>query len=149
MQTISLWIFTFLVTFIFMELMAWFSHKYIMHGFLWFLHKDHHIKDHKSWFERNDLFFIFYALISSGFVILWGEFNFWLGLPIALGISLYGLTYFIVHDIFIHQRFKLLKNANNRYTKGIRRAHKIHHKNITKYKGECFGMLWVPFKYFK
>ena len=120
-----------------------------MHGFLWFLHKDHHIKDHKSWFERNDLFFIFYALISSGFVVLWGEFNFWLGLPIALGISLYGLTYFIVHDIFIHQRFKVFKNANNSYTKGIRRAHKIHHKNINKYKGECFGMLWVPFKYFK
>ena len=54
-----------------MEFMAWFSHKYIMHGFLWSIHKDHHIKDHKSWFERNDLFFIFYALVSSGFVVLW------------------------------------------------------------------------------
>ena len=120
-----------------------------MHGFLWSLHKDHHIKDHKSWFERNDLFFIFYALVSSGFVILWGEVNFWFGLPIALGIFLYGLTYFIVHDIFIHQRFKIFKNANSLYAKGIRRAHKIHHKNIHKEDGECFGMLWVPPKYFK
>ncbi len=73
MQTTSLWIFTVLVTFIFMEFMAWFSHKYIMHGFLWSLHKDHHIKDHKSWFERNDLFFIFYALISSGVCCIMGE----------------------------------------------------------------------------
>ena len=125
-----------------MEFMAWFSHKYIMHGFLWSIHKDHHIKDHKSWFERNDLFFIFYALVSSGFVVLWGEMNFWFGLPIALGIFLYGFTYFMVHDIFIHQRFKLFKNANNRYTKGIRRAHKIHHKNINKEKVSalvCYG----------
>ena len=33
--------------------------------------------------------------------------------------------------------------------KGIRRAHKIHHKNIHKEEGECFGMLWVPKKYFR
>ena len=38
---------------------------------------------------------------------------------------------------------------NNRYAKALRRAHKIHHKNINKEKGECFGMLWVPLKYFK
>jgi beta-carotene 3-hydroxylase len=42
--------------FLIMEFMAWFSHKYIMHGFLWVLHKDHHKKDQSSWFERNDLF---------------------------------------------------------------------------------------------
>ena len=40
-----LWIFIVLLTFVFMEFVAWFSHKYIMHGFLWSLHKDHHIKD--------------------------------------------------------------------------------------------------------
>ena len=59
---ILLWLITLIVTFIFMEFIAWFSHKYIMHGFLWSWHKDHHIKNHKSWFERNDLFFLFYAL---------------------------------------------------------------------------------------
>ena len=138
-----------LVTFIFMEFMAWFSHKYIMHGFLWSLHKDHHKKNYKSWFERNDLFFIFYALVSSGLVVLWGEAGFWPGLPMGIGIFLYGITYFLVHDIFIHQRFKLFRKANNRYAKGLRRAHKIHHKHLNKDKGECFGMLWVPLKYFK
>ena len=144
-----LWILILFLTFCFMEFMAWFSHKYIMHGFMWSLHKDHHLKDHRSWFERNDLFFIFYALVSSGFVILWGEFNLWVGLPIAIGIFIYGMTYFLVHDIFIHQRFKLFRNINSKYAKGIRRAHKIHHKNIYKENGECFGMLWVPFKYYK
>ena len=144
-----LWFFLFLATFAGMEFMAWFSHKFIMHGFLWVWHKDHHKKDHNSWFERNDLFFIFYALISGGFVIAWGQLNFWPGMPIGLGIFAYGFTYFMVHDVFIHQRFKLFRTANSKYAKGIRRAHKMHHKNIHKEGGECFGMLWVPIKYFK
>ena len=61
---LGLGILIFLGTFSFMEFMAWFTHKYIMHGFLWSLHKDHHHKDHDSWFERNDAFFIFYAVVS-------------------------------------------------------------------------------------
>lgn len=132
-----------------MEGVAWFSHKYIMHGFLWSLHKDHHVKNKKSWFERNDLFFVFYAFVSAFFVILWGEFSFFPGLAIAIGIFAYGVTYFIVHDIFIHQRFKIWKRVNNRYAKAVRRAHKIHHKHLTKEDGECFGMLFVPKKFFK
>jgi beta-carotene 3-hydroxylase len=143
------WILIYVTTFLFMEFMAWFSHKYIMHGFLWNLHKDHHKKDHGSWFERNDLFFIFYAVVSMTLVILWGEYGFWAGLPMALGIFTYGMSYFIVHDIFIHQRFKILRTTNSKYAKGLRRAHKIHHKSIHKGGGECFGMLWVPMKYFK
>ena len=143
------WILIYVTTFLFMEFMAWFSHKYIMHGFLWNLHKDHHKKDHGSWFERNDLFFIFYAVVSMTLVILWGEYGFWAGLPMALGIFTYGMSYFIVHDIFIHQRFKILRTTNSKYAKGLRRAHKIHHKSIHKGGGECFGMLWVPMKYLK
>jgi len=139
----------FLGTYGFMEFMAWFTHKYIMHGFLWSLHKDHHKKDHDSWFERNDAFFIFYAVVSIVCFLLWKNDVFWAGLPIGLGIFAYGLSYFLVHDIFIHQRFKLFRNANNWYAKGVRRAHKMHHKHTGKQDGECFGMLFVPFKYFK
>ena len=144
-----LWIGIVISTFIFMEFNAWFMHKYIMHGLLWKLHKDHHKKDHKSWFERNDAFFLFYAILSIVSFFLWETGTLSLGLPIGIGIFLYGLTYFLVHDIFIHQRFKFFKKTNNRYAKALRRAHKIHHKNINKEKGECFGMLWVPLKYFK
>ena len=148
-MNVVLWILIFLSTFFFMEFMAWFTHKYIMHGFLWSLHKDHHLKDHNSWFERNDAFFLFYALVSIIFIYLWTYHGFWAGLPIGIGIFVYGLTYFMVHDIFIHRRFKLFRNANNRYAKAIRRAHKIHHKHLGKEDGECFGMLIVPLKYFK
>jgi len=120
-----------------------------MHGFLWSLHKDHHHKDHDSWFERNDLFFIFYAVVSMSLIMIAGNTDFWYGQPMGFGILAYGIAYFIVHDIFIHQRFKLLRNANNWYAKGVRRAHKIHHKHLGKEDGECYGMLFVPFKYFK
>ncbi|WP_422859359.1 beta-carotene hydroxylase [Flagellimonas sp. S174] len=146
---IALWISIFLGTFCFMEFMAWFTHKYIMHGFLWSLHKDHHRKDHDSWFERNDAFFIFYAVVSMSFLMIADNTSFWYGWPLGFGILAYGITYFLVHDIFIHQRFKIFRNANNWYARGVRRAHKMHHKHLGKQDGECFGMLFVPFKYFK
>lgn len=137
------------VSFLSMEAVAWLTHKYIMHGLLWHLHADHHKKESDSFFERNDFFFLIFA-IPGIICILAGTLNdfnflFWIG----IGITIYGATYFLVHDIFIHQRFKILSKANNWYLKGIRRAHKMHHKHIGKEHGECFGMLWVPFRYFK
>lgn len=135
--------------FLAMEAVAWFTHKYIMHGLLWFLHKDHHKKESKGFLEHNDFFFLIFAIpgIISLYVGSQNNFNayFWIG----LGITLYGMAYFLVHDIFIHQRFKMFRNTDNAYLKGIRRAHKMHHKHLGKEDGECFGMLWVPMKYFK
>ncbi len=145
----AVWIGIFLSTFSLMEFMAWFTHKYVMHGFLWKLHSDHHKKDHDSWFERNDAFFLFYAVVSMTFFYLAAHTSFWYGWPLGFGILAYGIAYFMVHDIFIHQRFKLFRNANNWYARGVRRAHKIHHKHLGKEEGECFGMLLVPFKYFR
>ncbi len=138
-----------LAAFISMELVAWFTHKYIMHGLLWMLHKDHHKKESAGFFEHNDFFFLIFALpgITCLFFGMQHNYNFlfWIG----LGITLYGLAYFLVHDIFIHQRFKLFRNSNNAYFKAIRRAHKVHHKHLNKERGECFGMLWVPLKFFR
>lgn len=138
-----------LAAFIGMEMVAWLAHKYVMHGLLWYLHKDHHRKEDEGFLEHNDFFFILFA--TPGILcLLFGlryDFNylFWIG----LGITIYGFTYFFVHDIFIHQRFKILRNSENRYFKAIRRAHKMHHKHLGKEDGECFGMLWVPIKYFR
>lgn len=138
-----------LAAFFGMEGVAWFTHKYIMHGILWRLHKDHHKKESYGFFEHNDFFFLIFALpgIAGLFFGMNAGYNglFWAG----LGITIYGFAYFLVHDIFIHQRFKFLRNSNNRYLNAIRRAHKMHHKHIGKEEGECFGMLWVPMKYFR
>ncbi|QNL51692.1 sterol desaturase family protein [Olivibacter sp. SDN3] len=138
-----------MITFILMEGITWLTHKYIMHGWLWSLHKDHHDKDHDSKLERNDYFFIIFAFPAIA-LMYYGSthaFNYWF--YIGLGITFYGFAYFFVHDIFIHQRLNLLRNTKNPYLLGIRRAHKQHHKHLGKEKGECFGFLWVPVKYFK
>lgn len=139
-----------LLTFCFMEFMAWFTHRFVMHGLLWVLHRDHHKKDHGSVFERNDAFFLIFAvpaitLFYFGAQEGVADVRIW----IAAGITLYGAAYFLVHDVFIHQRTKWLRNTDNYYFRAIRRAHKMHHKHLGKEHGECFGMLFVPFKYFR
>lgn len=133
------------VTFCFMEFMAWFTHKYIMHGLLWYLHKDHHQVE-PGFFEKNDAFFLIFAVPSAYCYmtgLMYNDFRLYIG----IGISLYGFAYFLVHDIIIHQRFKIFTHLDNRYVKAIRRAHKMHHKHLGKEKGENFGMLVVPIKY--
>lgn len=139
-----------IITFLLMECVTWISHKYVMHGFLWNLHEDHHQPHQKGTFEKNDAFFIIFAipsiaLFASGAFVPELHLLFFVG----LGILFYGIAYFLVHDIFIHQRFKLFSRSNNFYFKALRKAHKIHHKHLDKEEGECFGMLWVPLKYYK
>ncbi len=146
------WIINFLIflaSFLAMEGVAWFTHKYVMHGLCWFLHEDHHKKDHYGFFERNDFFFLIFAIPGIICLALGSFYDVRLALWIGIGITAYGAAYFFIHDIFIHQRFKVLRKTDNRYFKALRRAHKMHHKHINKEHGECFGMLWVPLKYFK
>ena len=137
-----------IAAFVAMEGVAWFTHKYVMHGIFWHLHHDHHQKDHPGFFERNDFFFVIFAIPGMACIALGGLANLPVFGPVGIGITLYGACYFFVHDLFIHQRIKVLRNSNNWYLTGIRRAHKMHHKHTGKEDGECFGMLWVPVKYF-
>lgn len=137
-----------IATFIFMEFVAWSVHKYIMHGFLWVLHQDHHVVDKDKLLQKNDYFFLIFAIPSMILIFIGYEYDN-LCLFIGLGIALYGFGYFIVHEIIIHQRLPFLKKSNNAYVRSIRMAHKIHHKNLGKYGGTSFGMLIVSRKYFK
>ncbi len=135
-------------TFIFMEGVAWFTHKFVMHGFLWALHKDHHQKK-PHFFEKNDAFFLLFA-IPSILLFFFGVragFNFMF--YIGLGILLYGIAYFMIHDVVIHQRFRFFSRGKNRYVKTIKRAHKMHHKHLGKHNGESFGMLFAARKYWQ
>jgi len=133
-----------------MEAVTWLTHKYVMHGFLWSMHQDHHDhRLHEGEMEKNDAFFIIFALPSMALIFLGTIYGVPFCWQIGLGVAIYGLAYFFVHDIFIHQRIKLFRNSNNPYFRALRRAHKVHHKRIDKQEGECFGMLMVPLKYFK
>jgi len=129
-----------------MEGITWLTHKYVMHRFLWYLHKDHH-QPGKRLFEKNDFFFVIFA-IPGWLCIMLGCMNAnWWVVSIGTGITMYGLAYFLVHEIIIHQRFKLFTRSNNHYIKAIRWAHKMHHRHLNKEDGESFGMLFVAKKY--
>jgi beta-carotene 3-hydroxylase len=137
-----------LITFCAMEGVAWLTHKYVMHKWLWVLHEDHH-KKQPGFFEKNDAFFLIFA-IPSILLFLFGTMDqkYWM-VCIGLGILLYGMAYFIVHDIIIHQRFKLFSRSDNTYVRVVRWAHKMHHKHLDKEHGESFGMLLVAAKYWQ
>ena len=140
-----------LAAFLGMEFMAWFTHKYVMHGFLWSWHEDHHKPHHekKGFWEKNDRFFLVFA-VPSLFCNLLGrlleETRFLL--YIGIGISIYGICYFLVHDVYIHRRFEWFTHLDNRYSKAILRAHGAHHAKQTKEDCESFGMLFVNKKYY-
>jgi beta-carotene 3-hydroxylase len=136
-----------LIAFCMMEVVAWFTHKYVMHGFLWKLHKDHH-QAHTRVFERNDSFFLLFA-IPSLLLLLTGalanfDFKYWLG----LGIALYGLTYFIIHDLWIHQRIKGIRQIKFTYLEAVKEAHQAHHQPHHRQQDQCFGLLIFPWHYY-
>lgn len=141
------------ITFLIMEFVAWFVHKYIMHGFLWKWHKSHHVphshNDEKHFFEKNDLFFLVFALPSALGFILSSVYSFLFVLKyVSIGIAIYGLVYFLIHDVYIHQRFKWFKILNNKYSRAICKAHFAHHKSKIKDNSTSFGLLLVAKKYF-
>ena len=142
------YIFITVLTFSIMEGITSCTHKFVMHGFLWYLHEDHHQPKYKGLFEKNDAFFVIFALPSATLIILGTTPSLNWVFFVGLGIMFYGAAYFLVHDVLIHQRFKWFKNTDSAYLKALRKAHKVHHKHLDKWDGECFGMLIVPKKYY-
>lgn len=135
-----------LATFFIMEGITWLTHRFVMHGFLWYLHRDHH-QQAPGFFEKNDAFFLIFAIPSWLCIMLGLKGHHYIVAAIGFGIALYGLAYFIVHEVIIHQRLKWFTRSNNTYIRSIRWAHKMHHKHLHKQEGESFGMLMVAKKY--
>ena len=135
-----------LLTFFLMEGITWLTHRFVMHGFLWYLHEDHHKKG-PGFFEKNDAFFLIFAIPSWLCIMLGLQYQVYWAAAIGAGIALYGFAYFVVHEVIIHQRFKFFTRSNNTYIRTIRWAHKMHHKHLEKQEGESFGMLLVAKQY--
>lgn len=135
--------------FILMEGVAWFTHKYIMHGFMWTWHHSHHVP-RKGRFERNDLFAVVFSLPSIGLFYYSTYYleTFYLT-SVAIGILAYGLFYFLFHDVLVHQRIKFRTKIKSRYLQRLINAHYAHHTKHTKEDGESFGFLFASKKYEK
>ncbi len=141
---------TVLASTIVMEFVAWAAHKYIMHGFGWGWHRDHH-EAHDKLLEKNDLFAIVGAVMSISMFAIGSPLimeNFigaaaWEpGTWIGLGILFYGIIYTLVHDGLVHQRyFRYVPKGG--YAKRLVQAHKLHHATTSKHGGVSFGFIFA------
>lgn len=139
--TFALYVALFLGALAFMEGFAWFTHKYVMHGFMWVWHKSHHEPRH-GMFELNDLFAVVFAAPAIVAIYFGVHGVPWL-LPVGLGITAYGAIYAIFHDGLVHKRFPMPK-ARSAYWKRLIQAHRIHHAVGTKHGCVSYGFLVAP-----
>ena len=108
----------------FMEWFSAWSHEHIMHGWGWGWHKSHH-EPHDTLLEKNDLYAVVFAAFS---IALFFASNWWWPLWwIALGITIYGVLYFFMHDGLVHQRWPFKYVPRKGYLKRVYQAHRLHH----------------------
>ena len=130
-----------------MEILSYIVHRFLFHGIFWRIHRTHHVA-RKGWFELNDVFSLIFGAVSICLIIfaekpLVNSISF----PIGLGIAVYGIFYFIVHDAFTHRRFVPF-NTENLIFKIIRAAHQSHHQTIEKQGIEPFGLFVFNYRKF-
>jgi beta-carotene 3-hydroxylase len=134
----------FVATVLAMEGVAYAAHRWVMHGFGWFLHESHH-RARTGPFELNDLYAVIFAipsilLILGGVQLGWGAWATWVG----AGIAAYGAIYFGFHDVIVHKRLAHRYVPRSAYMKRIVQAHRLHHAVETKAGTVSFGFLWAP-----
>lgn len=127
-----------LLSFAIMEFVSYLAHRYIYHGIGWVLHKSHH-EPRSGIFEWNDIFPMLFAAATIA-ILLYGLSDPQRNELVAagIGISAYGLTYFFIHDLYIHRRAKWLK-IRLPFLTTLKRAHALHHRT----GGEPYGLLFV------
>lgn len=135
-----------LATVLAMEGVAWASHKYVMHGFAWAWHRDHH-QPRGGRFEKNDRFALVGAALSMALFALgsrWvmGDGAWWPGTWLGTGVLLYGVVYTLVHDGLVHQRW-FRRVPRRGYARRLVQAHRLHHATATKRGAVSFGFLIV------
>ena len=130
-------------TAVFWELVAYLMHRYVMHGFGWFLHEDHH-RSSGHHLQKNDSYALFFALCS--FLLIYGGLSAGLGLVAAagFGVALYGVGYVLFHDIMFHKRFRHIRlPVKGAYLERIVASHRVHHSVVTRDGASNFGFLWA------
>lgn len=123
------------LAFVSMEAVSYLAHRYVMHGPGMGWHRSHHRRT-ESRFEKNDLF----PVVFAGVTILGMAAGTTLPslhvlYPVGIGVTLYGLAYAFVHDVYIHGRLGRLPRM--RPFEWLKESHRIHHL----FSGEPYGML--------
>jgi beta-carotene 3-hydroxylase len=125
-----------------MEVGAYFTHKHVMHGFLWSLHESHHLP-RQGRFEKNDLFAIIFGIPSIVLIYL-GVNVYHPLLWIGLGMTAYGLFYFLFHDVLVHRRIPHRYLPKSGYLRRVVQAHHMHHATKQRDGAVSFGFIYAP-----
>lgn len=130
------------VAFLLMEPFTYAAHRWVMHGIGERLHRSHHrnaARSKPTLIEANDLFPVAFAGVVMGLLGLgFNVSGFAVLVPVCVGITLYGATYFTVHDIYIHRRIALWGKRKPAVLEHLADAHRTHHAT----NGEPYGMLF-------
>lgn len=134
----------FVGTILAMEVFAYVIHRWVMHGFGWFLHESHH-RPRTGFWELNDWYFVLFSTPSILLLVLgtsgtWGDWATWVG----AGIAGYGAIYLGFHDIIVHRRLEMGYVPRWSYMKRIVQAHRLHHVVETKHGTVSFGFIYAP-----
>lgn len=123
------------------ELAAAWIHRVVMHGPGWRWHRSHHEPRH-GLLERNDL----YSLVFGGLSMA----LFWAGTTVAspfwwvgVGLCVYGVIYFCVHDGLVHHRWPFRHVPRRGYLRRIYQAHRLHHAVREREGCVAFGFVLV------
>ena len=145
-----------------MEGVSYLAHRFLMHGPGMGWHRSHHVPTEGA-FEKNDL----YPLTASSLAISAFAFGTWGPqvrplVLVGVGMTLYGLAYLFVHEVYIHRRLGPERPSERgdgsgswrararaapqsgviRVLERLKEAHRVHHL----FGGEPYGMLlpYVP-----
>ena len=125
-----------------MEVTAWASHRWIMHGWGWGWHRSHH-EPREGWFETNDLYAVVFAGVAIVLIALgtagWHPLE-WVG----AGMTAYGFLYFLAHDGLVHRRWPFRYVPRSGYLKRLYQAHLMHHAVQGRDGCVSFGFLIAP-----
>jgi beta-carotene 3-hydroxylase len=124
-----------LLAFVAMEAVSYLAHRFVMHGFGMGWHRSHHRRS-ESRFEKNDLFPVTFAAITILAMTAGVTFPSLERLyTVGIGVTLYGMAYLFVHDVYIHARLGRLPTMAP--FEWLKESHRIHHL----FGGEPYGML--------
>lgn len=118
-----------------MEGVSYLTHRFVMHGFGIGLHRSHHDTSDGG-FELNDLYPLMFSSVAIGAFAVGTARSIRELVQVGIGITLYGVSYAFVHEIYIHRRLRLVRRQY-RVLEWMKASHRIHHL----YGGEPFGML--------
>ena len=126
-----------------MEYAAYAVHRWVMHGSSgWGWHASHH-EAHDDLLEKNDLYAVVFAAVAI--LLFWVGSVWWPPIWwVGMGVSVYGLLYFIVHDGLVHQRWPFRHVPRKGYLQRLYQAHKLHHAVEGREGCVSFGFLYAP-----